>query len=128
MRPFLLLLFLSAGLVSCETAQTVRHKAPALPPEIQQVQNDVWDLQYQLYQAQHDLVIAQIAQKQAGLQAQKNSNPGAYAAQFMELNSKLEEIRTKAEQRYSLAQQWHSAVQSGDLESAQSFQQQMNQP
>jgi hypothetical protein len=127
MRPFLLLLLLSFGLISCETTQTVHHKAPALPPEIQQAQNDVWALQFQLYQAQHDLALAQILRKQADMQTQKNSNPGAYATQFMEMNAKLDEMRTKADMRYNLAQQWYSAVQSGDLDNAKNFQQEMNQ-
>jgi hypothetical protein len=123
------LLFLSAaafGLISCETVQTVHHKAPSLPPEIQKAQDEVYDLQYQMYQAQHDLTIAKINEKEQQLESQKNpSSP--LINQYSEIISKLELQRSQAESRYGLAQQWYNAVQNGDLDSAKSFQQEMNQ-
>jgi hypothetical protein len=124
------LLFLSAmtfGLISCETTQVVHHKAPDLPPEIQKAQDDVWNLQFQMYQAQHDLMIAKINEKEQQLDSQKGSNP-ALITQYSEVISKLEMQRSQAETRYSLAQQWYSSVQNGDLDSAKSLQQEMNQP
>ncbi len=127
MRPTYLLLVLVLGLVSCETTQVVHHKAAPLPPEIQKAQNEVWDLQYQLYQAQHDLRIAQIAQNESNLELQKNGNPGAYAGQYSELMAKLSMEQAKADQRYALAQQWYQAVQDGDMDAAKNIQQEMNQ-
>jgi hypothetical protein len=124
---FLLLSLIAFGLVSCETTQVVHHKAPALPPEIQKAQDDVYGLENQMYQAQHDLAIAQIDEKEQELQYQKSANP-AFSAQYTERFSKLEVLRANAENRYSLAQQWYSAVQNGDLDSAKSIQEQMNQP
>jgi len=112
-------------LVSCETTQVVHHKAPVLTPEIQKAQDDVYDLQNQMYQAQHDLTIAKIDEKEQELQNQKNANP-AFTIHFSELFSKLEMQRANAENRLNLAQQWYSAVQNGDMDSARSIQDQMN--
>jgi hypothetical protein len=114
------------SLISCETTQVVHHKAPSLPPDIQKAQDEVYDLQYQMYQAQHDLTIAKINQREQELEAQKNpSSP--LINQYSEIISKLELQRSQAESRYGLAQQWYNAVQNGDLDSAKSFQQEMNQ-
>jgi hypothetical protein len=125
---FILLLCLAVlGLVSCETTQVVHHTAPALPPEIQKAQDDVYDLENQMYQAQHDLTIAKINEKEQELQNQRNVNP-AFVGQYTEMVSKLEMQRARAENRWGLAQQWYSAVQNGDLDSAKSIQEQMNQP
>jgi hypothetical protein len=122
----ILLCAAALGLISCETTQVVHHKAPALPPEIQKAQNEVYDLQYQMYQAQHDLMIAKINEKEQQLESQKNpSSP--LINQYSEIISKLELQRSQAESRYGLAQQWYNAVQNGDLDSAKSFQQEMNQ-
>jgi hypothetical protein len=115
------------GLVSCETTQAVHHKASDLPPEIQKAQDDVYDLEFQMYQAQHDLAIAKINQNEQQLEEQKNTNP-AYLPQYTSLISQLELRRSQAEERLGLAQQWYSAVQNGDLDTANSIQQQMNQP
>jgi len=125
-KSLILLSVIAFGLISCETTQVVHHKAPALPPEIQKAQDDVWSLQYQMYQAQHDLVVAKINEKEQELENQKGSNP-AFINQYSELVSKLELQRSQAENRYGLAQQWYNAVQNGDLDSAKSFQQEMNQ-
>jgi len=125
-KSLLLLSAMAFGLISCETTQVVHHKAPELPPEIQKAQDDVWSLQYQMYQAQHDLVIARINQKEQELESQKGSNP-VFINQYSEQVSKLELQRSQAENRYGLAQQWYNAVQNGDLDSAKSFQQEMNQ-
>jgi hypothetical protein len=115
------------GLISCETIQTVHHKASDLPPEIQKAQEDVYDLEFQMYQAQHDLAIAKINQNEQQLEEQKNAN-SAYLSQYTTLVSQLELRRSQAEERLGLAQQWYSAVQNGDLDTANSIQQQMNQP
>lgn len=128
MKPFALyLLCLTFGLISCETTQAVHHKASDLPPEIQKAQQDVYDLEFQMYQAQHDLAIAKINQNEQQLESQKNANP-AYITQYSDLVSKLELRRSQVEERLGLAQQWYSAVQNGDLNTANSIQQQMNQP
>ena len=129
MKYHSLLLFslIAFSLVSCETTQVVHHKAPNLPPEIQKAQNDVYDLELQMYQAQHDLVIAKITEKEQSMENQNNANP-AIAGQNAITTSKLEQQRSQAENRLNLAQQWYSAVQNGDLDSAKSFQQEMNQP
>jgi len=126
--PTLFLLCLAVfGLVSCETSQAVHHKASDLPPEIQKAQEDVYDLEFQMYQAQHDLAIAKINQNEQQLEQQKNAN-SAYLSQYTNLVSQLELRRSQAEERLSLAQQWYSNVQNGDLDTANSIQQQMNQP
>lgn len=126
MKPFALyLLCLAFGLVSCETTQAVHHKASDLPPEIQKAQQDVYDLEFQMYQAQHDLAIAKINQNEQQLESQKNANP-AYITQYSDLVSKLELRRSQAEERLGLAQQWYNAIQNGDLDTANSIQQQMN--
>jgi hypothetical protein len=80
-----------------------------------------------MYQAQHDLAIAKINQNEQQLESQKNANP-AYITQYSDLVSKLELRRFQVEERLGLAQQWYSAVQNGDLDTANSIQQQMNQP
>jgi|GEM_PF-2599122 hypothetical protein len=127
MKLFLYLLCLAAsGLISCETTQAVHHKASDLPPEIQKAQEDVYDLEFQMYQAQHDLTIVKINQNEQQLENQKNANP-AYITQYSDLVSKLELRRSQAEERMGLAQQWYSAVQNGDVDTANSIQQQMNQ-
>jgi hypothetical protein len=114
------------SLISCETTQAVHHKASDLPPEIQKAQQDVYDLEFQMYQAQHDLAIAKINQNEQQLENQKNANP-AYVTQYSDMVSKLELRRSQAEERLGLAQQWYSAVQNGDVDTANSIQQQMNQ-
>lgn len=127
MRSLFLLLALVLGSVSCETTQVVHHQTAPLPPEIQKAQDAVWDLQFQLYQAQHDLRIAQIAQNEANLDIQRNGNPAAYTAQYTELMSKLALERSNADQRLALAQQWYDAVRSGDMDTARNIQQEMSQ-
>lgn len=122
-----LLCLAAFGLVSCETTQAVHHKASDLPPEIQKAQEDVYDLEFQMYQAQHDLAIAKINQNEQQLEEQKNAN-SAYLSQYTNLVSQLELRRSQTEERLGLAQQWYSAVQNGDLDTANSIQQQMNQP
>jgi len=114
-------------LVSCETTEAVHHKASNLPPEIQKAQEDVYDLEFQMYQAQHDLAIAKINQNEQQLENQKSANP-ALISQYGDLISKLELRRSQMEERLSLAQQWYNAVQNDDLDTAKSIQQQMNQP
>jgi hypothetical protein len=126
-KPLLLLSAMVFGLISCETTQVVHHKVPDLPPEIQKAQDDVYSLEFQMYQAQHDLAIAKINQNEQDLENQKNTN-AAYISQYSQLVSKLELQRSQVETRYNLAQQWYSAVQNGDLDSAKSIQEQMNQP
>jgi hypothetical protein len=126
-KSLLLLSAMAFGLISCETTQVVHHKTSDLPPEIQKAQDDVYSLEFQMYQAQHDLAIAKINQNEQNLESQKNANP-AYISQYGQLVSKLELQRSQVETRYNLAQQWYSAVQNGDLDSAKSIQEQMNQP
>jgi hypothetical protein len=125
MRTILLLLCLAS--ISCETTQVVHHKAAALPPEVQKAQDQVWDLQAQLYQAMHDLAIAQINRKEDELLNRKNENPALYNGYYMQAHSQLEEQRMKVEYKYSISQQWYTAVQNGDVDTARDLQQQMNQ-
>ncbi|HXL72005.1 MAG TPA: hypothetical protein VN963_00130 [bacterium] len=129
MKHFALYLLCLAvlGLVSCETTQAVHHKASDLPPEIQKAQEDVYDLEFQMYQAQHDLATAKINQNEQQLESQKNAN-SAYITQYSDLVSKLELRRSQADERFGMAQRWYNAVQNGDLDTANSIQQQMNQP
>jgi len=127
MRNLFAFLFLALVSVACEPPRVVHHAAP-LPPEVQKAQDNYWNTLYQVYQAQHDLDIARINEKEADLLAQRNTNQAAYTPQYMQLNAQLEEQRSKVEMRYNLAQQWYSDVQSGDLEAAKSVQQEMNGP
>jgi len=126
--------FLAMGLlffsVSCGTTRTVSKSAPPLPPAVQQAQNEVWGLEFQLAEAQHDLTVLRINHQEADVQsrmaqAQQHNN----AAQISQLSQELQQLQMRQaheDNKMSLKRSWLSAVQSGDMDLARSPQEEIN--
>lgn len=126
---------LTAGLLSISCVSVQRSSKPApppapLPPAVQQAQNEVWSLELQLTEAQHDLVIARITNQESDIQNrltlahQKNNQ--AEISKLDQQIQQLESRRSHEENKLSLKRDWYTAVQAGNMDVARSLQDEIN--
>jgi gas vesicle protein len=126
-----LLLFPILLCVSCVTTrQVVQKPTTPLPPALQQAQNEVWNLEFQLTEAQHDLALARINHQESDIQnrlsqAHQHNNQ----AQILQLDQEIQQLesrRSREENRLSLKRSWLMAVQASDMDMARSLQDEIN--
>ena len=100
------------------------------PPEVQQAQEEVWNLEVQLAQSQHDLALLKIQHQETDIQnrlldAQKRNDFNAIS-RINQQTQKLEAWRFKEETRLSLRKQQIDYWREGQNDAANSVQFQLN--